>query len=61
MTWFGEAENRKWFSKIRRVMKRIKVNVNSDEQEQEYIDIDALLDMYFEEFQLKKKQILKDL
>lgn len=61
MTWFGEVENRKWFSKIRRAMKRIKVNPNSEEQEQEYIDVDALLDMYFEEFQLKKKQILKDL
>lgn len=48
MTWFGENENRKWFSRIRRAMKRIKVS--PDEQEQEYIDADALLDMYIEEF-----------
>lgn len=40
-------------------MKRIKTN--PDEQEQEYIDVDSLLDMYIEEFQAKKKQILKDM
>jgi hypothetical protein len=61
MTWFGEPENRKWFSKMRRAMKRFKQNPSSDEQEQEYIDVDALLDMYTEEFQIRKKQILKDL
>lgn len=48
MTWFGEVENRKWFGRIRRAMKRIKTN--PEEQEQEYIDTDALLDMYLEEF-----------
>ena len=26
MTWFGEVENRKWFSRIRISMKRIKTN-----------------------------------
>lgn len=48
MTWFGEVENRKWFGRIRRAMKRIKTN--PEEQEYEYIDADALLDMYLEEF-----------
>ena len=55
MTWFGEPENRKWFSRMRRAMKRIKPVPSSDDQEQEYIDVDALLDMYIEEFQLRKK------
>ena len=59
MTWFGEVENRKWFSRIRRAMKRIKTH--PEEQEQEYIDVDSLLDMYVEEFQQKKKLILKDM
>jgi len=41
-------------------MKRIKINP-SDKQDTELIDIDALLEMYVEEFQTRKKKILKDL
>ena len=41
-------------------MKRIKINP-TDEQETELIDIDILLEMYIEEFQARKKKILKDL
>jgi hypothetical protein len=41
-------------------MRRIKINL-SDEQETELIDIDSLLEMYIEEFQIRKKKILKDL
>ena len=60
ITWFGEEDNRKWFNRVRKSMKRIKINP-TDEQETELIDIDALLEMYVEEFQGRKKKILKDL
>jgi len=60
ITWFGEEDNRKWFNRVRKSMRRIKVNA-SDEQETELIDIDALLEMYIEEYQTRKKKILKDL
>jgi hypothetical protein len=60
ITWLGEEENRKWFNRVRKSMKRVKINV-TDEQEAELIDIDVLLEMYVEEFQSRKKKILKDL
>jgi len=60
ITWFGEEDNRKWFNRVRKSMKRIKINP-TDEQETELIDIDILLEMYVEEFQGRKKKILKDL
>lgn len=33
----------------------------SDETEHDYIDVDILLEMYIEQYQIRKKQILKDL
>ena len=60
ITWFGEEDNRKWFNRVRKSMKRIKINP-TDEQETELIDFDILLEMYVEEFQGRKKKILKDL
>ncbi len=39
-------------------MRRLKAN---DETEHDYIDVDQLLEMYLEQFQTRKKQILKDL
>ena len=60
LTWFGEPENKKWFHKIRRNLKRFKAKPE-DDFESEFIDIDILLDLFIEEYVAKKKQNLKDL
>jgi hypothetical protein len=60
MTWFGEQENRKWFHKIRKVMKRYKAQA-ADDFETEFVDVDVLLDLYLEEYQHRKKHNLKEL
>lgn len=60
MTWFGEAENRKWFQKIRRNLKRFKISP-TDDIESEFIDTDILLDLYLDEYTTKKKANLKEL
>jgi hypothetical protein len=60
MSWFGEQENRKWFHKIRRNLKRLKAKPE-DDFESEFIDLDILLDLYIEEYVAKKKANLKEL
>lgn len=60
MTWFGEQENRKWFHKIRRNMKKYKAQA-TDDFETEYIDVDVLLDLYIDEYSTKRKANLKEL
>mmetsp|Transcript_16847 Transcript_16847/g.16097 ORF Transcript_16847/g.16097 Transcript_16847/m.16097 type:complete len:279 (+) Transcript_16847:1881-2717(+) len=54
MFWFTEQDQRKWFHKVRRNVKKMKTT-SLDEFESEYIDVDLLLHMYLEEFKAKKK------
>lgn len=54
LVWFSEQDLRKWYHRVRRHIKRIK-SKPTDDVESEYVDIDVLLNLYIEEFKLKRK------
>jgi hypothetical protein len=55
-----ETELSTWITKVRRACKKIKLN-EMDDYDTDFIDIDALLGMYIEEFKAYKRENTKKL